>query len=153
MKRKNEYLLVPVHAQEFRLARRVRPSRPTSVCSFSSLMLNLVLTRGIPPDFRGNAHLFIRPYAIGSVPSLSGHAIAYRWRSLPESTRTGPVGPPSSSSNGCCLRITMDQLCAPLFFHTHYCYEIGMLKVSEARGKGYWWRLSWRGVGGLWPRR
>ena len=23
------------------------------------------------------------PYAIGSVPSLSGHAIAYRWRSLP----------------------------------------------------------------------
>ena len=22
------------------------------------------------------------PYAIGSVPSLSGHAIAYRWRSL-----------------------------------------------------------------------
>ena len=23
------------------------------------------------------------PYAIGSVPSLSGHAVAYRWRSLP----------------------------------------------------------------------
>ena len=23
------------------------------------------------------------PYAIGSVPSLTGHAIAYRWRSLP----------------------------------------------------------------------
>ena len=23
------------------------------------------------------------PYAIGSIPSLSGHAIAYRWRSLP----------------------------------------------------------------------
>ena len=26
---------------------------------------------------------FKPPYAIGSVPSLSGHAIAYRWRSLP----------------------------------------------------------------------
>ena len=27
------------------------------------------------------------PYAIGSVPSLSGHAIAYRWRSLPRVRR------------------------------------------------------------------
>ena len=27
------------------------------------------------------------PYAIGSVPSLSGHAIAYRWRSLPRVCR------------------------------------------------------------------
>ena len=26
---------------------------------------------------------FKPPYAIGSAPSLSGHAIAYRWRSLP----------------------------------------------------------------------
>ena len=27
------------------------------------------------------------PYAIGSVPSLSGHAIAYRWRLLPRFRR------------------------------------------------------------------
>ena len=27
------------------------------------------------------------PYAIGSVPSLSGHAVAYRWRSLPRVRR------------------------------------------------------------------
>ena len=27
------------------------------------------------------------PYAIGSVPSLSGHAISYRWRSLPRVRR------------------------------------------------------------------
>ena len=33
------------------------------------------------------------PYAIGSVPSLSGHAIAYRWRSL--NLKVVP--------NGCCL--------------------------------------------------
>ena len=38
----------------------------------------------IPPEFRGGVHLFFLrpPYAIGSVPSLSGHVIAYRWRSL-----------------------------------------------------------------------
>ena len=63
------------------------------------------------------------PYAIGSVPSLSGHAIAYRWRSLPrvrrhtghrvtqlrtdgvhcrESAGTGPVNL-KVVPNGCCL--------------------------------------------------
>ena len=29
--------------------------------SFSTLRLNLVLTRGISPDFRGSVHLFIPP--------------------------------------------------------------------------------------------
>ena len=41
------------------------------------------LTYGISPEFRGGVHLlfYIKPpYAIGSVPSLSGHAIAIRWR-------------------------------------------------------------------------
>ena len=42
------------------------------------------------------------PYAIGSVPSLSGHANAYRWRSLPESAGTGPVNL-KVVPNGCCL--------------------------------------------------
>ena len=32
---------------------RVRLSRPASACSFSTLRLNLVLTHGIPTDFRG----------------------------------------------------------------------------------------------------
>ena len=54
----------------------------------SILRLNLVLTYGIPPVFRGGAHyLFKSPYAIESVPSLSGHAIAYLWRSLPRVRR------------------------------------------------------------------
>ena len=43
------------------------------------------------------------PYAIGSVPSLSGHAIAYRWRSLPRVRRYRASKPQGSSSNGCCL--------------------------------------------------
>ena len=41
-------------------ARRVRPYRPASACSFSTPKLNHVLThRGISPDFRGVVHLFI----------------------------------------------------------------------------------------------
>ena len=51
------------------------------------------------------------PYAIGSVPSLSGHASAYRWRSLPRVRRHRASKPQCSSSNRCCLCITMDQLC------------------------------------------
>ena len=36
-------------------------------------------------------YLSIPPYAMGSVPSLSGDAFAYRWRSLPKSAGTGPA--------------------------------------------------------------
>ena len=45
---------------KFGLARRVQPSRPAPACSFSILRLNLVLTHGIPPDFRGGVHFFIQ---------------------------------------------------------------------------------------------
>ena len=59
MNRENEYLPVPIRAWEFALARRVQPSRPASAYSFSMLRLNLVLTHGIPPDFRSGVHFFI----------------------------------------------------------------------------------------------
>ena len=83
LNRENSYSLVPVRAWQFGLARRVQPSRPASACSLSILRLNMVLTHGIPPDFRAMPiYLFKPPYAIGSVPRRSGHAIAHRWRSL-----------------------------------------------------------------------
>ena len=41
--------------------------------------------------------------ATGSVPSLSGHAIAYRWPSLPRVRWHRPSCPQGSSSNGCYL--------------------------------------------------
>ena len=44
---------------EIGLATRVQPSRPASAYSISILRLNLVLTHGIPPDFRGGVHLCI----------------------------------------------------------------------------------------------
>ena len=55
LNRENEYFPVPVRARKYDLARRVRPSRPASACSFSTLRLNLLLSRGVPPDFRGGS--------------------------------------------------------------------------------------------------
>ena len=37
------------------------------------------------------APIYIPPSAIGSIPSLSGLAVTYRWRSLPRVRRLGPV--------------------------------------------------------------
>ena len=74
------------------------------------------LTHGIPPAFRGGVHLFEPPYAIKSVPCLSGRAIAYRCHSPPRVHQHSAGCPQGSSSNGCCLCITMDQImCASLF--------------------------------------
>ena len=47
------------------------------------------------------------PYAIGSVPSLSGHAIAYRWRSLPRVRRHRASKPQGSSERVLPWQVTM----------------------------------------------
>ena len=80
----------------------------------------------MPPEFRGGVHIFLpAPHTIGSVPSLSGHAIAYRLRSLPRVRWHRANSPQGSSSNGCCLCITMDQmlLCSSLFPHPLLIYS------------------------------
>ena len=70
------------------------------------------------------------PYAIGSVPSLSGHAIAYRWRSLPRVRRHRASKAQGSSERVLPWQITMDQLIFASLSHTHYWYEVGMLKST-----------------------
>ena len=80
-----------------------------------------MLTYGIPPEFRGGVHLFIQkpPYAIGSVPSFSGHAIAYRWRSLPRVRRHRASKPQGSSERVLPWQVTMNRLmCAYLSHRT-----------------------------------
>ena len=74
--------------------------------------------------------IYFKPsYAIVSVPSLSAHAIAYRWRSLPRVLRHRASKLQGRSERGLPWQVTMDQqLCASLS-HTHYWYEVGMLKV------------------------
>ena len=69
------------------------------------------------------------PYAIGSVPSLSGHAFAYRWCSLPRVRWHKASKPQGSSERVLPWQVTMDQLICAFLFNTHYWYEIGMLKV------------------------
>ena len=69
------------------------------------------------------------PYAIGSVPSLSGHAIAYRWLSLPRVRRHRASKPQGSSERVLPWQVTMDQFIFASLSHAHYWYEVGMLKV------------------------
>ena len=102
------------------------PSRVSLLISI--LRLNLVLTYGIPPEFRSGVHMK-PPYATGSVPSLSGHTITYRWRSLPRVRRHRASKPQGSSERVLPWQITMDQLIFASLSHTHYWYEVGMLKV------------------------
>ena len=71
--RKNGVFPVPVRACEKNgFAGRVRPSRPASACSFSTLRLNLVLTRGVPSAFNEGVHIYtvnrywVSPKFIGS---------------------------------------------------------------------------------------
>ena len=73
------------------------------------------------------------PYAIGSVPSLSGHAIAYRWRSLPRVRRHRASKPQGSSERVLPWQITMDQSIFASLSHTHCWYEVGMLKVPAVK--------------------
>ena len=73
---------------------------------------------------------FKPPYAIGSVPSLLSHTIAYRWRSLPRVRRHRASKPQGSSEQVLPWQVTMDQLISACLSHTHYWYEVGMLKVS-----------------------
>ena len=69
------------------------------------------------------------PYAIGSVRSLSGHAIAYRWRPLPRVRRYRASKPQGSYERVLPWQVTMDQLICASLSHPHYWYEVGMLKI------------------------
>ena len=66
------------------------------------------------------------PHAIGSVPSLSGHAIiAYRWRSLPRIRRRRASTPQGRSERMLpSWQVTMDQLVCASPSPIHYWYEV-----------------------------
>ena len=75
---------------------------------------------------RRRPFIYIKPsYAIGSVPSVSGHAIiAYRWRSLPRVRRHRASKPQGSSERVLRWQVTMDQLIFASLSHIHYWYEM-----------------------------
>ena len=74
---------------------------------------------------RRRPFIYLKPrYAIGSGPSLSGHAIAYRWRSLPRVRRHRASKPQGSSERVLPWQVTMDQLICASLSHTHCWYEV-----------------------------
>ena len=74
------------------------------------------------------------PYAIGSVPSLSGHAIAYRWRSLPRVRRHRAIKPQGSSDRVLPWQVSMHQLICTSLSQTRYWCEVGMLRAVVSVG-------------------
>ena len=98
------------------------PRQPAHLHTYSGRIWCLLL----PISAAASAFLFLPPYAIGSLPSLSGQAIAYRWRSLPRVRRHKASSPQGSSSNGCCLCITMDQLIYTCVLSSHLFWTSGL---------------------------
>ena len=117
LNRENECFPVPVRAADFGLARWVRPSRPASAHLFSTLRLNVVLTRGILPDFRYGVHIIYGQPPSGQ--SRVNRVTQMRTDAVPcrKSAGTGPVvlkvvSVTDASFSG----VTMNQfLCAYLF--------------------------------------
>ena len=122
LNRENEYGVFPCPRSCLRIWSRETGSAVPSRVLISMLRLNLVLTYGIPPEFRGGVHFFFfkPPYAIGSVPSLSGHAIAYRWRPLPRVRRDWAGKPKGSSERVLPWQVTMDQLIFASLSHIRF---------------------------------
>ena len=105
------------------------PSRVSLLISI--LRLNRVLTYGIPPEFRGGVHLFIYNRHTPSGQSRVYWVMQLRTDGVycQESAGTGPVKPQGSSERVLPWQVTMDQLIFASLSHTHYWYEVGMLKV------------------------
>ena len=96
----NEYFPVSVLASE-NLARRVRPYRPQSLLMFYTQAESGAYSRHSSCFLRRRPH--VRPTTIS--PSLSSHANAYRWRTLPRVCRYKASSSQGSSNNECCLFI------------------------------------------------
>ena len=89
-----------------------------------------ILSGFFPSSVAASIYLFTPPYAIGPSASLSGHAIAYRWRSRPKVRRHRDSKPQGSSKRVLPWQVTMDKLICVFLSHTHYYwYKVGSLKV------------------------
>ena len=128
LNRENEHFPVPVRALEL-VSRdgfsRPVPRQPAHLHTQAQSGAYLRDSSRVP-----RRRPFMKPpYAIGPVPSLSGHAIAYRWRSLPRVRRHRASKRQGSSERVLPWQVTMDQLISASLSHTHYWYEVGMFKI------------------------
>ena len=82
-------------------------------------------------------------YAIGSAPSLSDHAIAYRWRSLPRVRRHRASKPYGSSERVLPWQVTMDQSIFNMRLTFPHPLFIGMKWVYVESTSDYHWLIDW----------
>ena len=128
--RKNDFSLFPfapenlVSGDEFS---RPVPRQPAHL--HTQAESGACLSGFLPCSAVASIYLFNPTYAIGSVPSLSGRAIAYRWCSLPRVRRPRASKPQGSSEQALPWHITVDPIICASLSRTHYLYEVGMLKV------------------------
>ena len=131
LNRENEYILLSPYVPENLVSRngfsRPVPRQPAHLHTQAESGAYLRDSSRVP-----RRRPFMKPpYTIGSVPSLSGHAIAYRWRSLPRVRRHRVSKPQGSSERVLPWQVTMDQSIRASLSHTHYWYEVGILKVQK----------------------
>ena len=99
---RKQFFLFLFAPRKFGLVRQFRPSRPAPAHPSSKY-------RAEPGAYSWDFSCIPRrrpsipSTAIGSVPSWSGHAITYRWRSLSTVRRHRASSPQDSSRGGCCL--------------------------------------------------
>ena len=115
-------------------------SRETSsaIPSRASLLISILrwclLTGFLPSSAAASIYLFKSPYAIGSVPNVRGHAIAYRCHSLPRVRWYRASKPQGNSKRGLPWQVTIDQLIYASLSHQPPCwYEVSMLKIVTLR--------------------
>ena len=89
-----------------------------------------MLTYGTPPEFRGGVHLFISTAIRHRIrPEFVGSCNCVPMAPLPRVRRHRDSQPQGSSERVLPWQVTMDQLIFASLSHTHYWYEVGMLKV------------------------
>ena len=82
------------------------------------------LTGFLPSSAAASIYVYFEPsYANGSVPSLSVHAVAYRWRSLPRVRRHRASKSQGSPERVLPWQVTMGQLICDSLSDTHYWYS------------------------------
>ena len=112
LNRENEYFLSSVFAPENLISRdgfgSPIPRQPAHLHTQAESGAYLRDSSRVP---RRRPFIYLKPpYAIGPVPRSSGHAIAYRWRSLPRVHRHRASKAQGSSERVWPWQATMDQL-------------------------------------------
>ena len=108
----------------------------------------MLLTHGIPLDFRGGVHLFIYnrhtpsgQSRVYQVTQLRTNDVYFR----ESAAGTGPVNLKVVPNECCCLGTSLS--------HTHYWYAVGMLKVrahaTDSVKTEYLWDINVSGLFGV----